>query len=90
MRFPSDAAARAAATEFDLDTANSLPGRHSIALDGVTNATASSVTDAKGWVYAWRGPFVVLSMVTVPNRIPMRLPRNRKRCCDCRTRGSRS
>ncbi|MFI7671055.1 hypothetical protein [Nocardia sp. NPDC049526] len=48
MRFPSDAAARAAATEFDQDSANSLPGRHRITLDGVANATASSVTDAKG------------------------------------------
>ncbi|MEV5837874.1 hypothetical protein [Nocardia sp. NPDC052112] len=70
MRFPNDAAARAAATEFDQDSANSLPGRHGIALDGVANAMASSVTDAKGWVYAWRGPFVVLSMVTVPKPDP--------------------
>lgn len=70
IRFPSDAAARTAAAEFDQDSGSSQPGRHSIALDGIENAAAYSVTDAKGWVYATRGPFVVLSMVTVPQPDP--------------------
>ncbi|MFI9510971.1 hypothetical protein [Nocardia sp. NPDC052566] len=68
LRFPSEAAARTAATEFAQLSA-AVPGAHDVPL-GVPNAMALSANDAKGNMYAWRGSYAVLSMATVPKPDP--------------------
>ncbi|WP_433727663.1 DUF7373 family lipoprotein [Nocardia sp. CA-129566] len=66
LRFPSDAAARTAAAEFDRATDEFKPGRHPVAIDGYPDIRASSDNDKKGYVFLARGPFVLLSMITMP------------------------
>ncbi|MBP2187350.1 DUF7373 family lipoprotein [Nocardia goodfellowii] len=67
LRFPSDAMAQTAATELDAATGEFKPDRHGIAVPNHPQARASGAeADRKGYVYAARGPFVVLAMVTSP------------------------
>lgn len=66
MRFPSDAAAQSAAQDLEA-TPGAIPdNRHPLPLSGFDNAHASSLTDAKGWLFVARGPYVLLVMLTVP------------------------
>ncbi|MCP2277093.1 DUF7373 family lipoprotein [Nocardia amikacinitolerans] len=66
LRFPSDDAARSAATEFDRVMGELLPNRHALAIPGHPDAVASTANDQKGYVFATRGPMVVMAMTTVP------------------------
>ncbi|WP_433209272.1 DUF7373 family lipoprotein [Nocardia sp. CA-107356] len=82
LRFPSDAAARTAAAELDRATDEFKPGRHPVSIDGYPNIQASSDNDKKGYVFLARGPFVLLSMVTVPESDPKALGAQFKKMLD--------
>lgn len=82
LRFPSDAAARTAAAELDRATDEFKPGRHPVAIDGYPDIRASSDNDKKGYVFLARGPFVLLSMITMPESDPKALGTQFKKMLD--------
>lgn len=82
LRFPSDAAARSAAAELDRATDEFKPGRHPVAIDGYPDIRASSDNDKKGYVFVARGPFVLLSMITMPGPDPKALATQFKKMLD--------
>ncbi|MET8775653.1 hypothetical protein ABZV58_11575 [Nocardia sp. NPDC004654] len=70
LRFPSDEAARTAATEFDRALGELIPNRHALVIPGHSDAVASTANDQKGYLFATRGPMVVMAMTTVPQPDP--------------------
>ncbi|MFX0580528.1 DUF7373 family lipoprotein [Nocardia nepalensis] len=82
LRFPSDAAARTAAMELDQTTDQFKPGRHPVSIDGYPDIRASSDNDKKGYVFLAHGPFVLLSMVTMPESDPKALGTQFKKMLD--------
>ncbi|MFF0530555.1 hypothetical protein ACFYT3_19420 [Nocardia amikacinitolerans] len=67
LRFPTEAASKKAAVEFDQIT-NSEPGRHPVPIDGHPSALASSADDITGISFIAHGPYVVLVNAGVPQR----------------------
>ncbi|MGV9662236.1 DUF7373 family lipoprotein [Nocardia niigatensis] len=70
MRFPTEQAAQAAIDGFA--GALAAPGLHPIPLDGV-DARASSITDAKGQVFAVRGVYAIVGHAVIPQADPAAL-----------------
>ncbi|MFD0365896.1 hypothetical protein ACFQZZ_31035 [Nocardia sp. GCM10030253] len=65
MRFPTDAAARQAADQFD-QLANSDPGRYRIPIAGHPDARASSGNDIVAFSFISHGPYLILTNAGVP------------------------
>ncbi|WP_431953617.1 DUF7373 family lipoprotein [Nocardia lijiangensis] len=66
LRFPSEQAARSAATEFDRAMDELTPNRHALDITGHEDVLASTANDQKGYLFTARGPMVIMSMTTVP------------------------
>ncbi|MTE13000.1 DUF7373 family lipoprotein [Nocardia aurantiaca] len=71
MRFPTEQAAQAAVDGFS--DALAAPGLHPIPIDGVENARASSITDAKGQVFAVHGVYAIIGHAVIPRADPAAL-----------------
>ncbi|WP_194817406.1 hypothetical protein [Nocardia sp. XZ_19_385] len=83
LRFPSDALAQIAANELDAATGEFKPDRHGMAVPDYPQARASAAeADRQGYVYAARGPFVVLIKVTIPVSDPNTLAAQAKKALD--------
>ncbi|MEV0033751.1 hypothetical protein [Nocardia sp. NPDC050793] len=65
LRFPTEQDSRKAADDFDRIT-NADPGRHPIAVDGHSDAKATSKDDVTAVSFLAKGPFVILTNVGVP------------------------
>jgi hypothetical protein len=65
LRFPTDAAARQAADQFDQIT-NSQPDRHPVPIAGHADARASSADDLAAVSFLPHGPYVILTNAGVP------------------------
>ncbi|WP_433523110.1 DUF7373 family lipoprotein [Nocardia pseudovaccinii] len=65
LRFPTDAAGRAAADQFDQLT-NSSPGRHPVAIPGHSDARASSPDDKTVTSFVAHGPYVIVANAALP------------------------
>ncbi|WP_063039100.1 DUF7373 family lipoprotein [Nocardia pseudovaccinii] len=65
LRFPTDAASRKAAEDFDRIT-NLDPGRHPIAIEGQPDARASSSDDITGVAFVAHGPYVIMVNAGIP------------------------
>ncbi|WP_327095512.1 hypothetical protein OIE68_36830 [Nocardia vinacea] len=65
LRFPTEAASRKAAEDFDLIT-NSDPGRHPIAIEGQPDARTSSADDITGVSFVAHGPYIVMVNAGIP------------------------
>ncbi|WP_280181301.1 DUF7373 family lipoprotein [Nocardia farcinica] len=66
LRFPSDAAARTAAAELATTMAELVPGGRRVPVPGHSGLEFLTADDKKGFLFAARGPFTLLSMVTLP------------------------
>ncbi|WP_067833102.1 DUF7373 family lipoprotein [Nocardia lijiangensis] len=66
LRFPSEQAARSAATEFDQAMDELTPNRHALDITGHEDVLASTANDQKGYLFTTRGPMVIMTMSTVP------------------------
>lgn len=65
LRFPTEAAARKAADDFDRIT-DDEPGRHPVPVEGHPEARATSADDITAVSFTARGPFAVIINVGVP------------------------
>lgn len=65
LRFPTEAASKKAAVEFDQIT-NSDPGRHPVPIDGHPGALTSSADDITGISFVAHGPYVIVVNAGVP------------------------
>ncbi|WP_157514164.1 DUF7373 family lipoprotein [Nocardia concava] len=70
MRFPTEQAAKAASDGFA--DALAEPGLHSIPIDGL-DARASSVSDARGQIFAAHGVYAILGHAVIPQADPTAL-----------------
>ncbi|MEV0337589.1 hypothetical protein AB0H49_01040 [Nocardia sp. NPDC050713] len=65
LRFPTEAASKKAAVEFDQIT-NADPGRHPVPIDGHPGALTSSADDITGISFIAHGPYVIMVNAGVP------------------------
>jgi len=73
LRFPTDEAARAAASDFDAATHTRDPALRRVAVPGHAGVEFSTSDDRKGYLFLARGPFTVLTMLTMPTPDPAAL-----------------
>ncbi|WP_433680899.1 DUF7373 family lipoprotein [Nocardia sp. CA-119907] len=73
LRFPTDAAGRAAADQFD-QVGNSDPGRHSVPIPGHTDARASSADDRTVISFTAHGPYVIVVNTALPQTNQAAIP----------------
>lgn len=65
MRFPSEAYARTASAEFATALGERVPGLRQVPLPGHDGLTVVTANDQKGYVFAGRGSYAVVTMVTM-------------------------
>ncbi|WP_431964535.1 DUF7373 family lipoprotein [Nocardia sp. bgisy134] len=82
LRFPSEEAARSAATEFDRAMDELTLNRHALDITGHPAVLASTANDQKGYVFTARGPMVIMSMSTVPQPDPTALATQMRKMLD--------